>query len=176
VLHDSDQEQNLERDIALIVLEQGATWPTWLAERSRELAGSVVVAQAPGETSLDFAHRVLRRVGSVQSDSDEDLTSAFLVSNGDESPNANAARVGVARGIIAAMSGRHDSQLVLTACRSAGSGHASHQLLALAGVLCEGLTGSHVTVRVRVDEPHAESGTRQRAPAVGARTDEAQIK
>lgn len=135
----------------------------WLADRGRE-AGSVVVPQSPLESESDFAQRVLRRVSTVQADSDEELTRAFLVCSGVDDPDRNSARIRVARGIIAAMSGGTDCELILTACRTAGNGGASHQLLALAGVLCEGLQGSRVTVLVRVDEPIAESGVRRAAP------------
>jgi hypothetical protein len=162
VLEDSAR-QDSDRSVALIVLEQGASWPVWLADRGRE-AGSVVVAQSPLESESDFAQRVLRRVASVQADSDEELTRAFLVCNGSDDPERNTARIHVARAVIAVMSEGEDGELVLTACRTAGSGRASHQLLALAGVLCEGLQGSRVTVRVRVDEPTAESGVRRTAP------------
>lgn len=167
-----------DRATTLIALEQAASWPKWLADRGREMAGSVVVAQSPGESDSDFAQRVLRRVAAVQADDEAELTSAYLVSNGDEGPDQDSARIRIARGIISAMSGGSDSELVLTACRTAGTGHASHQLLALAGVLCEGLKGSRVTVRVRLDEPMADSGIRRRAPVVSTTPviDEAVVK
>ncbi|MGC4091586.1 MAG: hypothetical protein QM756_27635 [Polyangiaceae bacterium] len=50
---------------SVVVLEEGAEFPKWVAEYQRHATNSIVVAYSPGETSAEFAARFGRRLAEA---------------------------------------------------------------------------------------------------------------
>ena len=155
--------ENSDDLMSIVVLEAGTAWPAWLAEYQRIAPNAVVVAQAHLERTDVFRSRVLHRIEEATSRSGARVrVGVIVVADSTDCEKLNL-RESVARGILKAMGSHGEAELVL-----AGDGGESapsrHELFALAGVLCEELGGTNVSVRVRFT---GKSGV-MRALGVGA--------
>jgi hypothetical protein len=145
--------------LSVVVLERGSAWPPWLAEYQKHAPASVVIAQSCDESGAEFARRIARKLDEIGSRSAA-IHAGLLVSNGALDQPAVTARESICSGLLRVMLQKQRGQLVLSADGAAGDG-IRHELLALAGTLCDGLRGTKVSVRVRFDSlrhPGAVSG------------------
>ncbi len=137
----------------VVVLEESAEWPKWIAEYLRSSVNSVVVAYAPGETMSEFSARVKRRLGELTTE----LRVAILACAPRVDSEHLAAREEICRALLEAMD-PHGRGEVLLAASVQSSDDAKHAIFELAGLLCDGLRGSERAVRVRFSSGRAESG------------------
>ena len=145
--------------LSVVVLERGSSWPPWLAEYQKQAPASVVIAQSCDESSAEFARRIVRKLDEIGSRSAA-IHAGLLVSNGALDQPAVTARECICSALLRVMLQKQRGELVLSADGAAGDG-IRHELLALAGTLCDGLHGTKVSVRVRFDTlrpPGAASG------------------
>lgn len=133
--------------MSIVVLETGAAWPPWLVDYQRQAPNAVVIAQGRTEAPESFEARVLRRVEEAAG-AGAQIRVGVIVSVDVPGQQRAPARQTIARALIQAMPVGQEAELVL-----AGDGEeleaARHDLIALAGALCEELGGRHVNVRVR---------------------------
>lgn len=135
--------------MSIVVLEAGAAWPAWLTEYQRLAPNAVVIAQARAESPDAFRSRVVHRIAEATSSSGARVRVGVIVAGDSLAEDRLPLREGVARAILKIMRPGTEAELVL-----AGEGHdsgdgARHELFALAGLLCEELGGTKVSVRVR---------------------------
>jgi hypothetical protein len=143
--------ENSDDSMSIVVLEAGAAWPSWLSEYQRLAPSSVVIAQASGEPVASFQTRVQTRVAEACSRSDAAFVRVgVLVAAHDPQQVRAKLRLRVARALADAMTtdGAHERELVL-AGDSEDLNQSQHELLALAGALCDELRGKRINVRVR---------------------------
>ena len=140
--------QSRDELMSIVVLEAGATWPTWLSEYQKIAPNAVVVAQARTEPIGTFRSRVIHRVEEATASSGAKVRVGVIVAAGSADAEQLQFRESVARAILRVMGANSEAELVL-----AGDGHdadpARHELFALAGALCEQPGGTKVNVRVR---------------------------
>ena len=150
--------------ISLIVLEFGASWPAWLADRQRDTPNAVIEAQAASESATEFAVRVIRRVEALGSRR-RFARLAVIATNGETDEESIAARYRIARAMLHTMANLDAAgagtdaagELVLAA--DAGD-EARHGLFALAGTLCDELRGNtNLGVSVRFSQDDLSSRT-----------------
>jgi hypothetical protein len=149
----NEKTEKAESAGSLVVLEQGADWPTWVREYQGHATNSVVVAYAPGESLPAFAARVGRRLSELT----EELRVAIIACASSTHPECLATRELICRGLLRAMP-PHGRGEVLLAANVGANDEAKHALFQLAGELCEGLQGSSRVVRVRFASGRPESG------------------
>lgn len=139
----------IDESLAFFVLEAGARWPRWgqLEARRRE-ASSVVEAQGADESMAGFAHRVVERVESMRRSS-KPLCYAAIITAPHGHGEPLASRVQIARAIVRTLGSSGGGSLILApSLPTALSDRDRHDLFALAGTLCEGLSGHQVVVSV----------------------------
>jgi len=133
--------------MSIVVLENGAVWPAWLAEYQRLAPNAVVIAQARTEGLDGFRARVIHRIEEATTSSGARVRVGVIIAAPAAGEDRLEFRESVARALLQLM-GSNEAELVL-----AGDGHdtdpARHELFAIAGTLCEELGGSKVNVRVR---------------------------
>ena len=134
--------------MSIVVLEAGASWPPWLTEYQRLAPNAVVIAQAATESGDVFEKRVLHRISEAAQTEGMRVRVGVIVSADQTGEDRSGLRDNVARALLHAMSTGHEAELVL-ASDSDELGVFRHELFALAGSLCEELTGSRINVRVR---------------------------
>jgi hypothetical protein len=134
--------------MSIVVLEAGATWPSWLVEYQQLAPNAVVIAQARVEALDKFRSRVVHRIREATTSTGARVRVGVIVSAPTASDELLAFRESVSRAILQMMGSGGEAELVL-----AGDGHdgdpSRHELFALAGALCEELGGTRVNVRVR---------------------------
>lgn len=134
--------------MSIVVLEAGAAWPAWLTEYQRLAPNAIVVVQAMAEAADVFSARVVHRIEEAKSRADVHVRVGVIVSAEPTDEGKSAMREAIARAILRAMGSQSEAELVL-----AGDGGEAdpsrHELFALAGVLCQELGGTSVSVRVR---------------------------
>ena len=161
--------------LSVVVLELGASWPSWLAEYQRLAPDSVVIAQSSGEPGADFAQRIARKTDEIAS-RDAAIHAGLLVSNGKLDQPAVVARERICSLLLRVMLQKQRGELVLAADVTAGDDF-RHELFSLAGTLCDELRGSPVSVRVRFDTLRPKSGVsgvmKTAAPATEAEVEQA---
>ena len=146
--------------ISIVVMEAGARWPCWFRALDRSGANSLVQVQADGEDEQQLVSRVVERArglsgrGAVQR--------CVLACNESTSQRALAARLQVARGLAHSMLGSAQGELVMTAEADIDD-ELRHELLALAGTLCDELHQTKITVSVRFSSKVPRSAVRLRA-------------
>jgi hypothetical protein len=134
--------------MSIVVLEAGAAWPPWLGEYQRLAPNAVVIAQASAEPSELFERRVLHRIAEASHDEWLRVRVGVVVCADQRGHDRSALRQNVARALLKAMGTAQEAELVLSG--DAEELDASrHELIALAGTLCEELTGARINVRVR---------------------------
>lgn len=134
--------------MSIVVLEAGATWPSWLSEYQRLAPNAVVIVQAPGEALVAFRVRVIHRITEATASTGAKVRVGVIVSAGSSDDVQPSFRESVARAMLKVMGSNPEAELVL-----AGEGHdgdsTRHELITLAGALCEQSGGTKVNVRVR---------------------------
>jgi hypothetical protein len=138
---------------AVVVLEQGADWPKWVAEYQRHASHSVVVAHSPGESVAEFSARIRRRLTEITGE----LRVAIVACAPCVDDTHLAAREATCRMLLEAMAPRRGAELLLAGSTDASDG-SKHAIFELAGVLCEGFRGTNRGVRVRFSSGRPESG------------------
>lgn len=140
--------ENRDDLMSIVVLEAGASWPSWLSEYQRLAPNAVVIAQAAAESAAGFESRVLHRIVEASVSGNGRIRVGVIVSADMGSESRLAMRQSVSRALIKAMGTSHEAELVL-AGDSDELEASRHEMFALAGTLCEELGGSRVSVRVR---------------------------
>lgn len=137
--------QSSDDPMSIVVLEAGAVWPAWLAEYQRLAPNAVVIAQARAETPVAFRGRVVHRITEATGSGKARVRVGVIVA-GDGGEESTSVREAIARAILKLMKAGSEAELML-----AGEGQESDraQLFSLAGVLCQGLGGTGVSVKVR---------------------------
>ncbi len=136
---------------SVIVIESGAPWPVRelgeLGERDR-----VVLSQQAREDMLTFSRRVVARIGALV---ERGASVRLGVMSAGENPTllAAMARQRITRALITARAHGEPVELVLLARGDSGP---RHDLVGLAGALCEG-AGAECSVRVRLGAVASES-------------------
>lgn len=163
---------SIEGELSLIVLEQHARWPSCANQYQSSLPNSLVEAQAEEESPHAFADRVGRRIASVASKGGR-VRVAIIAANSSLAAPTVQARHQLAQAAVRAMG--LSGELVLTA-----SPHEMglqdddlirHELFALAGKLCDELTGTEISVSVRFPHATERSGLRPSVHKVQSDTD-----
>lgn len=155
--------QETECHNSMMVLEAGAAWPQWMHDYQRQAPNAVVVAHAMGESMGDLSARVSRRLAELKGI----LTVAIVACAPTLDPEHLAAREMICRSLLQAMRPDVGGEVVLAA-RDTDADEAKHALFELAGALCEGLSDSTRTVRVRFSSARSVSGIVAK-PAAAAR-------
>ncbi|MFZ5890208.1 MAG: hypothetical protein ACOY0T_03990 [Myxococcota bacterium] len=145
---------------SVVVLEEGAEFPRWVAEYQRHATNSIVVAYSPGESSPEFAARFARRLAEATGE----LRVGILACGPRTDAAHLAARETIGRTMMQAIEARGRGEILLAAGVEA-SEDAKYAIFELAGVLCEGLHDGRCVVRVRFSSGRPESGIMQ---SVGA--------
>ncbi len=155
-----------ENGVALVALEAGAPWPSWLGRPHPLTPNTVVEAQLVEERADDYATRVLHRITKGGAGTGA-LKLGMIATNGDTDAGAVAARARIARALCRAMNHGEGGELILVADGELPD-DARHTLLALAGALVDELGASSVNVRVRFPDDTRESGVMPSVAKVGA--------
>jgi hypothetical protein len=138
---------SLERTTSVVVIEAGAPWPAFI-EREHHAPDRDVLSQQLDESSGDFTRRVVARLRTLSS-AKITVGLGILAAGMDRSESAVQNRYRIARALVEARAAQ-GAELALVA---AGK-EPRHDLFALAGLVCGGLTNTDLTVRVRmVDKP-----------------------
>ncbi len=145
---------------SIVVLEEGAEFPKWVAEYQRHATNSVVVAYAPGESILEFEARVVRRLSEITGE----LRAAIVACGARSDPAQLAMRERLGRTLLNAMAPDRGGELLLAASVDT-TDDTKHAIFELAGTLCEDLHHSQRVVRVRFSSGRPESGI---MPSIGA--------
>ncbi len=151
--------QKTEAIGSVVVLEEGAEFPKWVAEYQRHATNSIVVAYSPGESSADFAARFARRLSETRGE----LRVGILACGPRIDAEQLKVRESMARALMTAIEERGRGEILLAA-RVEASEDAKFAIFELAGVLCEGLHDGRCVVRVRFSSGRPESGI---MPSVG---------
>lgn len=147
-------------NVSVVVLEQGADFPRWIAEYQRHATNSVVVAYAPSESLDDFVSRVGRRLSEITGE----LRVAIVACAAEVDDEHLAARERICHKLLDAMAPLGRGEVFLAASVEASEA-AKHAIFELAGDLCDGLRGSSRVVRVRFSSGRPESGIMTKVPA-----------
>ena len=144
--------------MSIVVLEAGAAWPAWLTEYQRLAPNAVVIAQARSELPDAFRSRVVHRIAEATTGRGARVRVGVIVA-GDSPDDARLTlREQVARAILKSMGTSHEAELVLAGDAQELEGP-RHELFGLAGVLCQELGGTNVSVKVRFSSAqHSKSG------------------
>jgi hypothetical protein len=158
----------LDDATSLVVMEIGASWPSWISREQSRAPNAIVEIQTASETAAQLAQRVSHRLQALAAER-KTLQLAVIATGGDQ--EAAQSRSTLARAILRAMAPNRAGKLVLAADRSDDGDH--HELFALAGALCEALPGGELSVSVRFSERRPHSGTmRSVRPSVPSAPDD----
>ena len=135
----------VERTTSVVVIEAGAPWPAFV-EQEQRAPDRDVLSQQIDESSAAFARRVVNRLGTLSS-AGITVGLGILAAGMDRADAAVQNRYRIARALVEARAAQ-GAELVLVA---AGK-EPRHDLFALAGLVCGGLTSTDLTVRVRMVE------------------------
>ena len=147
-------------NVSVVVLEQGADFPRWIADYQRHATSSVVVAHTPSNSLDDFVARVGRRLSDLTGDLRVAIVSCATAVDGEQL----AARERICQKLLDAMSPLGRGEVFLAASADACEA-AKHAIFELAGALCDGLRGSSRVVRVRFSSGRPESGIMSKVSA-----------
>jgi len=160
-------EKTDETLLSVVVLELGSTWPPWLAEYQARAPNSMVIVQSADESASSFAQRIGRKMDEVGT-REAAIHAGLLVSNGALDADTVAAREAICAALLRVMLKKQRGELVLASDVTAGDA-VRQQLFALAGTLCDELSGTRVSVRVRFDTirpTHSPSGVMKSVASV----------
>jgi len=134
--------------VLLLIVENGALLPPWLASCQGKVSDTVVLVASPGESNSHFSTRAIQRVNGLL-DCDQRIQTAVLVpSNLEASADTLASRRDISQAILAHMARYGRGQFLLLTGRELRE-EAQMQLLNLAGALTERLHGTKLTVALR---------------------------
>lgn len=142
--------------LSVVVLERGALWPPWLAEYQKYAPDSIVIAQSADESGVEFAARIARKMDEI-ANHDSAIHAGLLVCNGSLDEASSACREQVCGSLLRVMLLKQRGELVLVGDMKSGD-DTRHELFTLAGMLCDGLQGTEVSVRVRFDTIRPTAG------------------
>jgi hypothetical protein len=151
--------------MSIVVLEAGAAWPAWLAEYQRFVPNAVVIAQSRAESPDAFRSRVAHRITEATATTGARVRIGVIVAGDSGDLATVSAREAIARAIIKVMRSGDEAELVLGGDAQAGDS-SRHELFALAGVLCQELGGTEVSVNVRLSS--GKSGVMRTASVASA--------
>lgn len=145
--------------VSLIVVEQGALWPTHL-----DTGQLVMIAQQPAESPGSLAGRLSRRLAGVQKHDVYSRVAVLSVGADVSEPSAEARRsmACTLAQRLTPSTPEAESRLLLMA-PSTASPALRHQLMLLTGALCEQLSGVAEVV-LRFGEGSPASGAHPVAP------------
>lgn len=156
-------DERIDGFSSAIVLEEGASFPKWIAEYQRRAPNSVVVAHTHGESMADLTARVTRRLNA--------LTGELRVGIVACAPTVDEAhlisRERLCRTLLDTLTASDGGEVVLAA-NVEGSDGSKHAIFELAGALCDGLRGTRRVVRVRFSSGRPESAI---VPSLAAEAD-----
>ena len=145
---------------SIVVMEAGAQWPRWFHGLDQQGANSVVQRQTEEEDPEGFATRVVQRIKEASSRGLVRLT--VLACSESTTAAVLASRYRIASALIRSMARIGSGQLVLVAEADIDD-ELRHELLALAGALCDDLHGTRLNVRVLFSSKAPRSTIRLRA-------------
>jgi hypothetical protein len=145
--------------VSIVVMEAGAAWPRWFHGLDQQGANSVVQRQAEEETLEEFSSRVVHRIKEVSGRGLVRLT--VLACNESTTASVLASRYRIASALVRSMSRSGSGELVLAAEADIDD-ELRHELLALAGTLCDDLHGTSLNVRVLFSSRAPRSAVRLR--------------
>lgn len=129
--------------VVLIAMERGSVWPTWARG---VVPGTVVLAQQTSEDVLAFAQRVVRRIARIHSGRQRLGRTVIAVADHIHH-EAFVARCLMIQAAVRCSAVGNDAEVVLSV-EDTINDELRHELLALAGAVCEQLdTGHAVGVR-----------------------------
>jgi len=146
-------DENTDSLCSVVVLEQGAEWPQWIAEYQRRAPNSVVVAHSRGESMDDLSKRVSRRVAELTGE----LRAGIVACAPTTDEQHLSVRNRICHTLLEAMMRGEGGEVILAATVN-GSDGSKHAIFELAGSLCEDLRGTRRVVRVRFSSGRPESG------------------
>jgi hypothetical protein len=146
--------------ISIVVMEAGARWPSWFRGLDRNGANSLVQVQADGEDGQRLVARVLERARSLSGRGCVQL--CVLACSERTDPQALASRLHIARALVHSMLASAQGELVMTVEADIDD-ELRHELLALAGTLCDEFHQTKITVSVRFSSKAPRSAVRLRA-------------
>ncbi|MFZ5891749.1 MAG: hypothetical protein ACOY0T_11900 [Myxococcota bacterium] len=136
------------QNATLVVIEFGASWPSWLSPTSAD--HMAVVAQhyegSPASLVKQVASRLSRLVNTGWR-----IEDAILVSNGRSDIEAIAARATLARGLLQHLRDVSGMRFLLSVAREHAQ-RPGHSLASLSHALRESALGSGIALGVRVGE------------------------
>jgi len=145
-----------EQVSSIVVLENGAGFPDWVAECQRKAPNSIVIAQSASSEAAEFAIRAMTRIRDfTRGNSGPRVT--IMVCNPDVHSEQQAARYQISRCLLASLDRKGPSELVLAIGDAPETSR--HSILSLAGDLCEVVGSPSISVRVRFFGERRTSGT-----------------
>jgi len=148
-------EPESEQVSSIVVLENGAGFPEWVAECQRTAPNSIVIAQSAASEAAEFAVRAMTRIRDFTRGSSGPRV-AIMVCGPDLGSEQLAARYRISRCLLASLDRGAPSELVLAIGDADETSR--HSILSLAGDLCEVVGSPSIGVRVRFFGSH-RSGT-----------------
>jgi hypothetical protein len=145
---------------SIVVMEAGARWPSWFRALDRNGANSLVEVQADGEDEQRLVSRVLERARCLSGRGS--VHRCVLACSESTTPRALAARSRIARGLVGSMLASTQGEFVMTVEADVDD-ELRHELLALAGTLCDEFHQAKITVSVRFSSKAPRSAVRLRA-------------
>ncbi len=122
----------------LIAMERGSVWPTWARG---PVAGAVVLAQQPVEGALAFSQRVVRRISRIHA-TRQGLVRAVIAVGDHVQQESFVARCLMIQAAVRCTRIGAEPEVILSVEETI-SPDLRHELLALAGAVCEHLDSGH---------------------------------
>jgi hypothetical protein len=156
---------------SVVVLEEGAGYPSWIAEYQRRAPNCVVIAHNDGESMEELTARVVRRLPELNGE----LRVGIVACAASVEPSHLAMREQLCRTLLSALNPKGGGEVVLAASL-AGSDGSKHAIFELAGALCDDLRGSNRVVRVRFSNGRCESGIMPSLASTDADVDQTEVR
>lgn len=82
------------QDLSLLVLEKGASWPTWSSSLRLDAPNLVVEAQSDDESTVQFEERLLQRLRRIRDRGDLVHSAGYVCALDGDRPGASRLRIG----------------------------------------------------------------------------------
>lgn len=158
-------ERGSDQVSSIVVLENGAGWPPWVADCQRTAPNSIVIAQSAASEPGEFAVRAMTRIRDFTRGNSFPRVAILVCSPALETEEL-AARYRISRCLLASLDRSAPSELVLAIGDAPEASR--HAILSLAGDLCEVVGSPTVSVRVRFFGERRTSGTMPSVTAAAA--------
>lgn len=152
--------ERTDTPVSIVAMEAGARWPHWFHGLDESGAKALVQRQTEDEEPEEFCSRVVERVKDISEHGSVHLT--VLACNESTTATFLAVRYRIASALARCMARSGSGELVLTAEADIDD-DLRHELLSLAGALCDDLHGTHLGVRVLFSSKAPRSAVRLRA-------------